>query len=416
MDNHFFAYRRLVLVFLLVVILGINRAIAQEGVVYLVGAGPGDPDLISLKGIKALRKADVVLYDALANPEILLHCRKDVRLIPVGKRAGRPSLKQEEINQLLISEAKNGHCVVRLKGGDPFVFGRGGEELLALCERKIEVRVIPGITAAIAAPAYAGIPVTHRGLARSFTLVTASTKDQDLNDAVQWKSLVNLGGTVAFYMGARIVPEICQTLISEGLSPETPAAIISNGTLTSQKVLRGRLKDFTPTYIDYGKLTPALLLVGEVVEVTPEQLDPTPKDEIKVLAVTLNRKISELTPRIEGEVALTETFTSNTPDVYSLDYLQLLKSVGFTHIVFSNTKSVEAYFKLCEQKGVNIIGENTLLITLGEAITQKLRDYGYDAVTVKSYNEVAEYLIGDKALLLPSKYDAVSGATKTVTK
>ena len=122
MDNHFFAYRRLVLVFLLVVILGINRAIAQEGVVYLVGAGPGDPDLISLKGVKALRKADVVLYDALANPEILLHCRKDVRLIPVGKRAGRPSLKQEEINQLLISEAKNGHCVVRLKGGDPFVF------------------------------------------------------------------------------------------------------------------------------------------------------------------------------------------------------------------------------------------------------------------------------------------------------
>lgn len=398
---------------LLSTMLGGLPSLAQEGVVYLVGAGPGDPELISIKGVKALRRADVVLYDALANSDILLHCRRDVRLIPVGKRAGLPSMKQEEINRLLISEAKSGHCVVRLKGGDPFVFGRGGEELLALREENIDVRVVPGITAAIAAPAYAGIPVTHRGLARSFTLVTASTREQDLKNAVKWKSLVELGGTVAFYMGARVVPEISTLLISQGLDPDTPAAVISNGTLHGQRVLRGKLKEFTPTLADYSKLTPALFLVGEVVDIAEGQPTPEVREEIKVLAVTLNREESELTPRIEGEVELVKTLRSKDPAVYSEDYLRLLEMTGFTHLVFSNTRGTEAFFRLCGEKGVRLIGEKTVVITLGDAITKIVNAHGYEAVTMKSYNEVARYLVGDKAVL-PAGPDAVSGATKGV--
>lgn len=416
MNTHFYTCRRFALLSFVIAFWGISSAFAQKGIVHLVGAGPGDSELISVKGVKALKQADVVLYDALANPEILLHCRKDVRLIPVGKRAGRPSMKQEEINRLLIDEAKKGNFVVRLKGGDPFVFGRGGEELLALAKENIEVKVVPGVTAAIAAPAYAGIPVTHRALARSFTLVTASTKDQNLQNALKWKSLVELGGTIAFYMGARIVPEICQLLTTEGLSPETPAVIISNGTLPAQKVIRGRIKDFTPTFADYEHLTPALFLVGDVIEVVKDYQMPEPTPELKVLAITLNRKVSELCPRIEDNVLLAETFPSTRVDLYSQDYLELLKSVGFTHMVFSNTKSVEAYFKACQESGINFIGDNTTLITLGESITDLLKSRGYEAVTLKSYNEVATYLVGDKAKTFSSKYDAVSGATKPAKK
>lgn len=385
---------------------------AQSGKVYLVGAGPGDPDLITVKGAKALGKADVVLYDALANPSILIHCKGNVRLIPVGKRAGKPSPSQGEINQLLIDEAQKGNTVVRLKGGDPFVFGRGGEELLALLDKGIDTEVIPGVTAAIAAPAYAGIPVTHRGLARTFSLVTASTKDSNLTEAVKWKALVEQGGTIAFYMGVRVIPDICQQLIKSGMSPDTPAAIISKGTLPEQKAFRGALKDFTPDFTDYAKLTPGLLLVGEVVNVTENYQPSKDNNGMKVLSITLNRKVSELTPRLENEVALAFTIASKDPNKYSKEYLEMLKEVEFTHIVFSNTKSVEAYFKLCEEKGINVISPKATIITLGKKITDLLSTKGYNAITLGSYNEVASYLIGDKAKVMPSSVDAVTGASK----
>lgn len=391
-------------------------AVAQSGSVSLVGAGPGDSELITLKGIKALKKADVVLYDALANPSILLNCPRNVRLINVGKRAGEHSASQEEINQLLINEAKSGHEVVRLKGGDPFVFGRGGEELIALKNAGIEVTIIPGVTAGIAAPAYAGIPVTHRGIAKSFTLITASSKDNhQLKDAIKWKSLVDQGGTIAFYMGVRFIPQIAQELIKAGMSPKMPAAIVSKGTLPEQITIRGKLQDFTEDYTDYSKLTPGLLLVGEVIAVAPPLHPDNTQKEIKVLSVTLNRTISELTPRIESDVTLAHTLTSKDPSVYSKDYLDILCKVGFTHIVFSNTKSLKAFFELCEVKGVDIIGaKNTTLITLGDKITNELNVRGYSAVTLDSYNEVAHYLIGDKAKIMPKSVDAITGATRRI--
>lgn len=411
-ENMFKAMRRLFIISF-ISLLAFIGVYAQKGSVSLVGAGPGDPDLITMKGVKALNRADVVLYDALANPAILLHCKRDVRLIPVGKRAGHPSPTQEEINQLLIKEASSGHNVVRLKGGDPFVFGRGGEELLALLEADIDVEIVPGVTAAIAAPAYAGIPVTHREIARSFTLLTASAKESDLNQTIHWKSLVEQGSTIAFYMGVRLIPQLCQQLIAAGMSPDTPAAIVSKGTLPEQETIRGVLKDFTPTFTDYSQLKPGLLIVGEVVNVAPNYVAQTKSNEIKVLAVTLNRKISELTPRIEDEVTIAHTLTSKDPSLYSSDYLKLMSELGFTHIVFSNTKSTKAFFDLCKAKGVKIIGPETTLITLGDKISQELSSRGYKAITLNSYNEVASYLIGNKAKQLPKYVDAVTGATKS---
>lgn len=379
-------------------LLSLCTSLAQTGRVYLVGAGPGDPDLITLKGIKVLHQADVVLYDALSNPSILLHCKKDVRLIPVGKRAGKPSPTQEEINALLIKEAKAGHTVVRLKGGDPFVFGRGGEELLALLGEKIRVYVVPGVTAAIAAPAYAGIPVTHRALARTFTLVTASTKDKGVREAANWKALAEQGGTIAFYMGVRVIPDICKLLIDAGMSPDTPAAIISKGTLPEQKAFRGKLRDFTPDYTDYSRLTPGLLLVGDVVDVAPEYKPGGEEKGAKVLCITHTTNESRLGEKVGDEVALFCTLKTDNPSEYSSDYLALLKEVGFTHVVFSNSPSFKEYEKLSKEKGIELIKPGATLITLGQVVTDLLREHGYESTPLRSYDEIAKFITEGKGV------------------
>lgn len=213
-------------------------------------------------------------------------------------------------------------------------------------------------------------------------------------------------------MGVRVIPDICQQLIKSGMSPDTPAAIISKGTLPEQKAFRGAIKDFTADFTDYAKLTPGLLLVGDVVNVTENYQPSKDNNGMKVLSITLNRKVSELTPRLENEVALAFTIASKDPNKYTKEYLEMLKEVEFTHIVFSNTKSVEAYFKLCEEKGINVISPKATIITLGKKITDLLSTKGYNAITLGSYNEVASYLIGDKAKVMPSSVDAVTGASK----
>ena len=210
---------------------------AIKGIVYLVGAGPGDPGLITVRGARLLASADVVVYDALANPALLQHC-PSAAIIYVGKKAADHSMTQEQINALLIQKAREGKRVVRLKGGDPFVFGRGGEECEALAAAGIPFEVVPGITAAIAAPAYAGIPVTHRDFNSSFTLITGHEKEEEYRDPaarqrsaaagssdIDWPSVAKLP-CVAFYMGVKSLSRICAKLIEHGKDPTTPAATI----------------------------------------------------------------------------------------------------------------------------------------------------------------------------------------------
>lgn len=226
-------------------------------VVYLIGAGPGDADLITLKAVKALNKADVVLYDYLANEEILEHAPKSAKRIYVGKKAGEHYKTQDEINELIIAQARENENVVRLKGGDPFVFGRGGEEILALMENDIKFEVIPGVTSAIGAPTSLGLPVTHRALATSVTIVTGHEDPTKSEKQVKWDYTAD---TLIILMGIGNIKENTNEIMKYR-APDTPVCVIESGTLPKERVVFGTLEDISTKEIN----TPAILIIGEVV-------------------------------------------------------------------------------------------------------------------------------------------------------
>ena len=230
------------------------------GKVYLVGAGCGPADLITLRGLRLLERCGAVVYDDLLDPELLDAAPERARRVYVGKRRGRHSMAQEDINALLISLAREGETVVRLKGGDPFVFGRGGEEALALQAAGIEWEYVPGVTSAVAVPGGAGIPVTHRGISRSFHVVTAHTADSPAGAPEQLEALARLPGTLVFLMGLSQLEEIARRLMAAGLSPETPAAVISGK--NAPRAVRGTLGDIAERARQAGLEAPAVIVVG----------------------------------------------------------------------------------------------------------------------------------------------------------
>jgi uroporphyrinogen III methyltransferase/synthase len=234
-----------------------------SGIVHLVGAGPGDPGLLTLRAVELLAAADVVLYDRLIGAGALDHA-PDAELIYVGKQGGGPQMPQEEINRLLLEHARAGRRVVRLKGGDPFVFGRGGEEALLLREAGIDVEVVPGVTAGVAAPAYAGIPVTHRDLASGVAFVTGHEDPQKPDTAIDWAALARFPGTLVFYMGVRALPRIAERLVAEGRPASEPVAVVERGTLPGQRTLVATLADVAERAAAAGIRAPAITLVGPV--------------------------------------------------------------------------------------------------------------------------------------------------------
>ncbi len=236
---------------------------AKRGIIYLVGAGPGDPGLITVKGVECLKKADVVVYDYLANPVLLDSAPVKSKKIYVGKRGATHSREQEEINALLIAEAKRGRTVVRLKGGDPFVFGRGGEEAEALVEAGIAYEVVPGVTSAIAVPAYAGIPITHRDFSSTVAFVTGHEKDEEGASPPDWKVLSKVGSLV-FLMAYANLPHIVEKLREAGLSAETPAAVIQWGTTPRQKTASGTLETIVAAMTEAGIRPPTIVVIGRV--------------------------------------------------------------------------------------------------------------------------------------------------------
>jgi len=238
---------------------------SKIGYVYLIGAGPGDPGLITVKGRDCIGRADVILYDYLANDALLQHARPGAELIYAGKVGGTHNREQRQITELLVEKALAGKVVARLKGGDPFVFGRGGEECEALVAAGIPFEIIPGITAGIAAPAYAGIPLTHRDFTTSVAFVTGHESPGKEASAIDWQSLSLGSGTVVFYMGMKNLPQIAANLMANGRSPETPVALIRWGTRPDQQVLTGTLADIAETACKVGFKPPAITVVGEVV-------------------------------------------------------------------------------------------------------------------------------------------------------
>ncbi|MFH4618787.1 uroporphyrinogen-III C-methyltransferase [Vibrio furnissii] len=249
----------------------ISQPASHKGFVFLVGAGPSDPDLLTVKAVKVLQHADVVVYDRLVGRDILELANPDAQMVYVGKRCGHPSMKQEAISALLVDFAQQGQQVVRLKGGDPFIFGRGGEEALALVKHNIAYQVVPGITAAIGCASSALIPLTHREVSRSVTLITGQVVTGALP---AWAGLVSSGQTLVFYMGLEKAEAIEQGLMSAGLSGSTPVAVVGQGCSEEQTVVTFALNQFTQTANALKGLSPALIIMGDVVKLR-EQLMQT---------------------------------------------------------------------------------------------------------------------------------------------
>ena len=238
---------------------------SDKGRVYLVGAGPGDPELITVKGLRCLRAAEVIVFDRLVSPVLLGEVPARAERVFVGKESGCHTMAQEEISALLIARARLGRTVVRLKGGDPFLFGRGGEEAEALAEAGIPFEVVPGVSSALAVPAYAGIPLTHRNYAASVTIVTGHERSTDRSvSSVNWEALARGEGTLVILMGLAHLAEIADRLIAFGMPPDTPAAVIEQGTLPAQRTVTGKLERIADQVREEGVCSPAIIVIGAV--------------------------------------------------------------------------------------------------------------------------------------------------------
>lgn len=273
-----------------------------QGKVYLVGAGPGDPGLITVKGLECLRTADAVVYDRLAPPRLLAEARPDAEMYDAGKGRDDHRMTQAEINDLLVELGLSGKTVCRLKGGDPFVFGRGGEEALELAAAGIEWEVVPGISSVIAAPAYAGIPVTQRGMATSLTVVTGSEDPNKPDSTINWDALAGLSGTLVFVMGWKTMHDIVDALISRGVPKDRPAALVQWGTTAKQRTVTGPVSEIVHRGVEAGIGAPVALVIGEVAGLRDAMawFDNRPLFGKRVLVTRARSQASRLVIKLEG--------------------------------------------------------------------------------------------------------------------
>jgi uroporphyrin-III C-methyltransferase len=246
-----------------------GELMTKKGFVSLVGAGPGDPDLLTVKALRLLEQADAVVYDRLVSEDILNLIPTGISRLSVGKEVGKHCVPQHEINEIIVNLAKAGHKVVRLKGGDPYMFGRGGEEALILKKHQIDFEVVPGITAASGCSAYAGIPLTHRGMSRRVQFITGHFNNSEPLD-LNWKSIADPDSTLVIYMGLSSLPLVIESLIDAGLSASTPAAAIQNGTSNSQQRLISRLDQLSDAIKQKQMVAPVMIIIGEVVSLADE--------------------------------------------------------------------------------------------------------------------------------------------------
>jgi uroporphyrinogen III methyltransferase/synthase len=275
---------------------------ARPGVVYLVGAGPGDPGLITARALELIETADVILHDRLIPPGALDAARPDAELIHVGKRPGDPEVPQPEIEKLIVERARAGRSVVRLKGGDPFTFGRGGEEAEALAEAGVPFEVVPGVTAGVAAPAYAGIPVTHRDHASAVAFVTGHEDPDKDESALDWKALAAFPGTLVIYMGVKRLPEIAQRLLAAGRSASEPAAAVERGTMSGQRTVTASLAELAAAADGAGLRPPAVVVIGPVAARTEALawLERRPLHGLRVVVTRARAQASALARKLAG--------------------------------------------------------------------------------------------------------------------
>ncbi len=387
-----------------------------KGIVYLIGAGPGDPELITLKGKKMLEMADAIVYDYLVNPELLSLAKEGAELYYVGKMGGSHTMSQEEINKLLVKLALEGKRVVRLKGGDPFLFGRGGEEIEELIKHDLPFEVVPGVTSAIAVPAYAGIPVTHRNFTSTLAIITGHEAEGKNESRVDYKSLAKLG-TLVFLMGVKNLPRIVENLIKKGKSPQTPVAVIQWGTTPEQRVVTGELREIVAKVEEARLSAPAIIVVGEVVSLR-EKFKWFEKKPLfgKRILITRTReqasKLKDLLSSLGSKVYEVPTikvqYCLQPEEIAKLKYLE-----SYDWLVFTSENGVKAFLKALNKLGLDLRALKGIKIAvIGPGTEEVLKKYCIipDLRPETDYTQeglldafAKENLIGKRILLLRAK-------------
>lgn len=394
------------------------------GKVYLVGAGPGDAKLITLKGIEKLKKCDAVVYDRLAANELLDYVPLECEKIYVGKEAGKHYKNQEEINKILVACAKRHKIVVRLKGGDPFVFGRGGEEIEALNQYKIPFEIVPGVTSAISVPESVGIPVTHRGVSRSFHVITGHTESSMGSPDYDYETLAKTEGTLIFLMGLSNLEDIAEKLILAGKDKDTPAAVISDGTTKYQRVVRGKLFNIANRVRQNDISSPAIIVVGE----TAEYEYIYQKQEQKKIGITASKILRKKLEDGFSEIGLDPVNICDMKIVLT-EKIQMLESElerikEYQWVIFTSQNGIKIFFDTVRKKQIDFRNLcNLRFAVLGSGTAGKLAEYGFQAdfipseYTVSALSEQIVKIIGsNEKVLIPRAAQGSRELTRTLKK
>ncbi len=408
-----------------------------DGIVYLVGAGPGDPGLLTLRGRAVLASADVVVYDALLSPRLLRHAPADAERVYVGKRSDRHTLPQDEINALLVARARAGQTVVRLKGGDPFVFGRGGEEAVALADAGVRFEVVPGVTAGVAALAYAGIPATHRDHASALGLVTGHAAADKADDPLDWPALARWPGTLVFFMGVANLPRICASLIDAGMDAGTPAAAVRWGTTPRQTTVAGTLATLPDRAAEAGLKPPAVIVVGGVVGLRDRLawFETRPLLGRRILVTRARAQASRLVEALEAlgaEAVEAPAIRIEPPEDRAPLLAAARDAASYDWIVFTSVNGVDAFFAaLAEAGGDARALAGVRLATIGPATTERLASHGLradlqpatytgaavaEALTAAAALDGAAVLLPRADIAPPDLADALAAAGARVTE
>lgn len=352
----------------------------KKGIVYLVGAGPGDAQLLTLKGEKRLKTCEVLVYDRLASEDFLELIPPECEKIYVGKVVGNHSFRQEDINEIIVKKALEGKRVVRLKGGDPFVFGRGGEEINSLTEAGIAYEVIPGITSAIAAAAYAGIPVTHRGISRSFHVITGHTMEGD-ESVPDFENLAKIEGTLIFLMGMSNLDQITKSLMEHGKDGNTPVALVSNGTTKDQRVVKGTLINIVSVAKEKQIKAPAIIIIGYVVELEMKDGNRGLLNNIRIGINGTKRfrnKLGQALQEEDGEISHLfglelEDYTNRDSFVNEINRLN-----KYSWLILTSSNGVEIFFERLKKMGIDFrILSHLKIAVIGEGTKETILSYGF---------------------------------------
>ena len=401
----------------------------QTGTVFLVGAGPGDPDLITVKGVECIKRADVVVYDYLASPALLGYAATDAEMIYVGKKGGDHTLPQEGINALIIEKAKAGKMVARLKGGDPFIFGRGGEEAEELVAAGIPFEIVPGVTAAIGASAFAGIPLTHRDYTSNVAFITGHEDPTKPTSSIDWQALATGIGTLVFFMGVKNLPSIVDNLITHGRPAQTPVAVIRWGTTPRQRTVTATLATIVDTVREAGIKAPAIILVGDVVRLRErlQWFERRPLLGRRIVVTRARQQASDLVRKLTGvgaECIQCPTIKVAPPSDWApLD--QAIETLDqYAWIVFTSVNGVDYFFQRLSDKGLDVRALGHIKTAcIGPATADRLRSWGlFSDIIPKNYRaeSVVEAFattpIKGLKILLPRAMEARSVLPEELTR